>query len=60
MDGLFFSSKPKFVLTSSPKQRRRENFLRMEGHIMELAREANLIADVGDGQLPREAEVEEL
>jgi len=41
-------------------QRRRDNFLRMEGYVMELAREAKLIDDVGDGQLPREAEVEEL
>jgi len=41
-------------------QRRSENRLRMESHIMELAKEAKLIADVGDGQLPREAEVEEL
>lgn len=48
------------MLINSPKQRRRENFLRMEFNVMELAKEAKLIADVGDGQLPREAEVEEL
>ena len=48
------------MLINPPKQRRRENFLRMEGYVMELAKEAKLIPDVGDGQLPREAEVEEL
>lgn len=32
----------------------------MEGYVMELAKQAKLIADVGDGRLPREAEVEEL
>jgi hypothetical protein len=32
----------------------------MERYVMELAMVAKLIDDVGDGQLPREAEVEEL
>ena len=48
------------VLTDCPKQRRKENFMRMEGNVMEVAKEAKWIDDVGDGQLPREAEVEEL
>ena len=60
MDELFFSLYPNLVLINFPKQRRTKNHLRMENNIMELAKEANLIADVGDGQLPREAEVEEL